>query len=47
MSQGQSGLGMTRIRLPARFAEVEGYTLIAEFTEVETGKGADALERWP
>jgi DNA invertase Pin-like site-specific DNA recombinase len=29
----------------ARFAEAEGYTLIAEFPEVETGKGADALDR--
>jgi len=38
---------MTRIRLPARFAEVEGYAVIAEFTEVDTVKGADALERWP
>jgi len=31
----------------AWFAEAEGYTLIAEFTEVETGKGADAFERRP
>ena len=31
----------------ARFAEAEGYALIAEFTEVETGKGADALDRRP
>src|SRR4029079_17516724 len=30
-----------------RFAEAEGYTLLAEFTEVETGKGADALDRRP
>jgi DNA invertase Pin-like site-specific DNA recombinase len=29
------------------FAEAEGYTLIAEFTEVETGKGTDALDRRP
>ena len=25
--------------------EAEGFTVIAEFTEVETGKGADALEK--
>src|SRR4029079_8256277 len=30
-----------------RFAEAEGYTLVAEFTEVETGKGQDALDRRP
>lgn len=31
----------------ARFAKAEGYALVAEFTEVETGKGADALDRRP
>src|SRR6185295_363458 len=30
-----------------RFAEAEGISLLAEFTEVETGKGADALDRRP
>jgi len=46
--QGRSGLGIEAQRAAvARFAEAEGYTLIAEFTEVETGKGADALERRP
>ena len=30
-----------------RFAEAEGFELVAEFVEVETGKGADALERRP
>jgi DNA invertase Pin-like site-specific DNA recombinase len=46
--QGRSGLGIEAQRAAvARFAEVEGYTLIAAFTEVETGKGADALERRP
>jgi hypothetical protein len=30
-----------------RFADADGYALIAEFTEVETGKGADALDRRP
>jgi DNA invertase Pin-like site-specific DNA recombinase len=46
--QGRSGLGIEAQRAAvSRFAEAEGYTLIAEFTEVETGKGADALERRP
>jgi DNA invertase Pin-like site-specific DNA recombinase len=31
----------------ARFAEAEGVTIIAEFVEAETGKGADALDRRP
>ena len=31
----------------ARFAEAEGFEVVAEFTEVETGKGADALDRRP
>jgi len=44
--QGRSGLGIEAQRAAVvRFAEAEGYTLIAEFTEVETGKGADVLER--
>ena len=30
-----------------RFCEAEGIELIAEYVEVETGKGADALERRP
>ncbi len=30
-----------------RFAAAEGYDLIAEHIEVETGKGADALDRRP
>jgi len=29
----------------ARFAGAEGMTLIAEYVEAETGKGADALDR--
>ncbi|MBN9021640.1 MAG: 50S ribosomal protein L36 [Rhizobiales bacterium] len=46
--QGRSGLGIEAQRAAvARFAEAEGYTLIAEFTEVETGKGSDALDRRP
>ena len=31
----------------ARFAEAEGLSIIAEFTEVETGRGPDALDRRP
>jgi DNA invertase Pin-like site-specific DNA recombinase len=46
--QSRSGLGIEAQRAAvARFAEAEAYTLIAEFTEVETGKGADALDRRP
>ena len=46
--QGRSGLGLEAQRTSvARFAETEGITLLAEFTEVETGKGADALDRRP
>jgi DNA invertase Pin-like site-specific DNA recombinase len=46
--QGRSGLGIEAQRgAVIRFAESEGCTLIAEFTEVETGKGADALDRRP
>ena len=46
--QGRSGLGIEAQRATvARFAEAEGYELVAEFVEVETGKGADALDRRP
>jgi DNA invertase Pin-like site-specific DNA recombinase len=46
--QGRSGLGLEAQREAiARFAEAEGMALVAEFTEVETGKGADALDRRP
>src|SRR3982751_3320544 len=46
--QGRSGLGLEAQRTAvARFAECEGITLLSEFTEVETGKGADALDRRP
>ena len=30
-----------------RFAEVEGFEIVAEHVEIETGKGSDALERRP
>jgi hypothetical protein len=46
--QQRSGLGIEAQRATiARFAEAEGLTIIAEFVEVETGKGADALDRRP
>jgi DNA invertase Pin-like site-specific DNA recombinase len=46
--QGRSGLGIEAQRdSVARFAVAEGFDLIGEFIEVETGKGADALERRP
>ncbi len=46
--QGRSGLGIDAQRAAVvRFAEAEGFEVAAEFTEVETGKGADALDRRP
>jgi DNA invertase Pin-like site-specific DNA recombinase len=46
--QGRSGLGLEAQReLIANFAAHEGIELTAEFVEVETGKGADALDRRP
>jgi DNA invertase Pin-like site-specific DNA recombinase len=46
--QGRSGLGIEAQRGSiARFTEAEGYTIVDEIVEVETGKGADALDRRP
>ena len=46
--QGRSGLGLeAQRRTIAEFCEREGLTISGEFIEVETGKGADALERRP
>jgi DNA invertase Pin-like site-specific DNA recombinase len=46
--RGRSGLGLEAQRAAcARLAEGEGIEIAAEFVEVETGKGADALERRP
>ena len=46
--QGRSGLGIDAQRdAVARFAEAEGFEIVAEHVEIETGKGADALERRP
>lgn len=46
--QGQSGLGLeAQQEANRRFCAAEGFEIVAEFIEVETGKGADALERRP
>jgi DNA invertase Pin-like site-specific DNA recombinase len=46
--QGRSGLGMEAQREALeRFAASEGFELGRVFVEVETGKGADALDRRP
>src|SRR6185312_10804404 len=46
--QGRSGLGLEAQRAAiARFTKDQGYSIVAEYVEVETGKGADALERRP
>ena len=46
--QGRSGLGIEAQREAiARFAESEGFAIRAEHVEVETGKGADAIDHRP
>jgi DNA invertase Pin-like site-specific DNA recombinase len=46
--QGRTGLGIEAQREAlGRFASAEGYELVRMFIEVETGKGADALDRRP
>ena len=46
--QGKSGLGIEAQRdAIARFAAAEGCEVVGEYVEVETGKGADALDRRP
>jgi DNA invertase Pin-like site-specific DNA recombinase len=46
--QGRSGLGLEAQRSAIQaFALAEGLEIVGEFTEVETGKGADALARRP
>jgi len=46
--QGRSGLGMDAQRdAIERFASAEGIEIVATFTEIETGKGSDAIERRP
>jgi DNA invertase Pin-like site-specific DNA recombinase len=46
--QGRSGLDLEAQRAAMqRFVAAEGFDIVAEFTEVETGKGSNALERRP
>lgn len=46
--QGRSGLGIEAQRARVeQFAAAEGVEILGEHVEVETGKGADALERRP
>lgn len=46
--QGKSGLGLEAQREAiARFCQANDFALIAEFEEIETGKGSDALEKRP
>jgi DNA invertase Pin-like site-specific DNA recombinase len=46
--QGRSGLGLAAQRSAvAAFAQAEGFEIVAEYTETESGKGADALNRRP
>jgi DNA invertase Pin-like site-specific DNA recombinase len=46
--QGRSGLGLDAQRSAiTRFIGQEGLDLIGEYQEIETGKGADALDRRP
>lgn len=46
--QGKSGLGLEAQRVACQqFAAQHDYEIVQEFSEVETGKGADALDRRP
>jgi DNA invertase Pin-like site-specific DNA recombinase len=46
--QGKSGLGLEAQQgAITRFAEAEGYAIVRQAIEIETGKGADALDRRP
>ena len=46
--QGRSGLGLEAQQTAiSNFAKAEGLKIIGEYTEIETGKGADALDRRP
>jgi DNA invertase Pin-like site-specific DNA recombinase len=46
--QGKSGLGIEAQREAlAHFAQAHGFDAVTEYVEVETGKGADALDRRP
>jgi DNA invertase Pin-like site-specific DNA recombinase len=46
--QGRSGLGLEAQRAAiVQFASINDHAILNEFVEVETGKGADALDRRP
>lgn len=46
--QGKSGLGLEAQReANEAFAAANGFEIVAEYQEIETGKGADALDRRP
>jgi DNA invertase Pin-like site-specific DNA recombinase len=46
--QGKSGLGIEAQREAiVRFAATEGFEIAGEYVEIETGKGADAIDRRP
>ena len=46
--QGKSGLGLEAQRSAlVPFAQLNGFEVVAEYVDVETGKGPDALERRP
>jgi DNA invertase Pin-like site-specific DNA recombinase len=46
--QGKSGLGIEAQREAiTRFAQAERLSVVDKYIEIETGKGADALERRP
>ena len=46
--QGRSGLGIEAQRQTLQhFSQAEGFTVVREFVEVETGKGADAMSYDP
>ena len=46
--QGKSGLGIEAQRTAIRrFAQAEGFAVVEVFTEIETGKGTDALSKRP
>jgi DNA invertase Pin-like site-specific DNA recombinase len=48
LKQGRSGLGLEAQQAAIKhFCAQHGYTIETEYREVETGKGADALERRP
>jgi DNA invertase Pin-like site-specific DNA recombinase len=47
-AQGRSGLGLdAQKEAVRRFCQTHGFVLVAEYDEVETGKGTDALELRP